>query len=635
MSATLLIADADLFFLRLYSEVLSRAGHRVLTCSSTTEFEDTLASLGECHIAFVELGLGGGLGVEWAEQLARLAAPPILVGIGTPADSRLMGRASRVGVSDFLPKPIEADYLVQHVQRLLDRRAQASEAGRLVSENLFQLEVQRIFKDGLLALRTLDEEALYERLLELATTHTRCQGMALYIHRSGGLERVGHRGLIDENALPAQLTREQALLSEARGVPRRGAMPIDQPLLLGGSRLPSIVAPEVARGLLLPIYQDSHLEGVLVATARVGHPFDGADMVRATLFVEIAAVALSNARRFGSERRQSARAPGAKTATMRFFVDFLGKELHKARRYRRQFALLDIKCDAFTAIAAQLGKERAAQLSTDITRKIEALLRDADMLARAGDDEFLVLLPETDLFGARATLTRIEDAIAGDPALAEIEKMQPLGLTLGCACFPADGNDVDSLIAALKRRLEEMRTSPLRRLHMHDASFYDCAEFLLSPHSPLRRSEGATDFAYTAMTPAESTAVAAELLLTRHALPLQRTTLYVGAAEITPALIEELAAALPPAWAGQSGRVYLFGGGRSRALPSAFSHIPLADEQAARLGFVMSLDEHCAYALIGETLGTSSGEAFHTADYPLALGLVRKLQSTHGLRRFL
>jgi len=49
----------------------------------------------------------------------------------------------------------------------------------------------------------------------------------------------------------------------------------------------------------------------------------------------------------------------------------------------------------------------------------------------------------------------------------------------------------------------------------------------------------------------------------------------------------------------------------------------------------MSLDEHCAYALLGEGLGTTSGETFHTADYPLALGLVRKLQSAHGLRRFL
>ena len=85
------------------------------------------------------------------------------------------------------------------------------------------------------------------------------------------------------------------------------------------------------------------------------------------------------------------------------------------------------------------------------------------MLARSGEDEWLVLLPETDLYGARATLTRVEDALAEEPLVREAEAIQPLGTIVGCACFPHDGGDIDSLIAALKRRIDEGRNSPFRR----------------------------------------------------------------------------------------------------------------------------------------------------------------------------
>ena len=53
------------------------------------------------------------------------------------------------------------------------------------------------------------------------------------------------------------------------------------------------------------------------------------------------------------------------------------------------------------------------------------------------------------------------------------------------------------------------------------------------------------------------------------------------------------------------------------------------------MGFLFSLSETHAYALLGENLNVAPGEAFHTADTHLALGLVRKLQSEFNLQRWL
>ena len=60
-----------------------------------------------------------------------------------------------------------------------------------------------------------------------------------------------------------------------------------------------------------------------------------------------------------------------------------------------------------------------------------------------------------------------------------------------------------------------------------------------------------------------------------------------------------------------------------------------ADERATKMGFLFSLSETHAYALLGENLSAAPGEAFHTSDTHLALGLVRKLQQEFNLQRWL
>ena len=50
--------------------------------------------------------------------------------------------------------------------------------------------------------------------------------------------------------------------------------------------------------------------------------------------------------------------------------------------------------------------------------RLQAALRDADVLARWDDDQLVVLLPETDQVGADAAAERLRDAIREVPVLA-------------------------------------------------------------------------------------------------------------------------------------------------------------------------------------------------------------------------
>jgi hypothetical protein len=74
------------------------------------------------------------------------------------------------------------------------------------------------------------------------------------------------------------------------------------------------------------------------------------------------------------------------------------------RRYGRQFSIVRLKLPA-------------AQVA-DALPRVQAVLREADVLARWGEEELIVLMPETDQAGADIAAERLRDAVREIPVLA-------------------------------------------------------------------------------------------------------------------------------------------------------------------------------------------------------------------------
>lgn len=132
-------------------------------------------------------------------------------------------------------------------------------------------------------------------------------------------------------------------------------------------------------------------------------------------------------------------------ANRRLFKDRLDVALKQAQRHRQSLALLYLDLDRFKAVNDEHGHEVGDELLKEVARRLQSILRESDVIARIGGDEFNIILP--DIAGSVAAenvadkvlQVVVEPFITGD---IELNVSASVGLTL----YPDDGVDAKQLI---------------------------------------------------------------------------------------------------------------------------------------------------------------------------------------------
>ena len=127
------------------------------------------------------------------------------------------------------------------------------------------------------------------------------------------------------------------------------------------------------------------------------------------------------------------------------FNEYLKQSLGQAKRYERHIALMFMDLDGFKLINDTYGHRVGDLLLVEVAGRIKNSLREFDMVARVGGDEFIVLLSEVDNKQAVDDIKkRISDAIA--PAFLLEGITCYVGVSIGCAIYPTDGITDNELI---------------------------------------------------------------------------------------------------------------------------------------------------------------------------------------------
>jgi diguanylate cyclase (GGDEF)-like protein len=135
--------------------------------------------------------------------------------------------------------------------------------------------------------------------------------------------------------------------------------------------------------------------------------------------------------------------------------DHLERELARARRTRRPFALLMIAPDHFDALRANLG----LPLRDRVMQALAVMLRDAcrngDIIGRYGADRFLVVLPDSTSQGAQQAAQRYLAHFYRRPITLPEGTPHYLDVSIGIALFPVDGAMIGELVESAALALRE------------------------------------------------------------------------------------------------------------------------------------------------------------------------------------
>jgi diguanylate cyclase (GGDEF)-like protein len=144
------------------------------------------------------------------------------------------------------------------------------------------------------------------------------------------------------------------------------------------------------------------------------------------------------------------------TFNTRYMAHKLVKEVQRGKRYKRPFSLMLISLANLEQLKKTYGELVSDEIIKSAVKLLSACIREVDILGRFAEDQFAIILPETDASRALVVGNRIRERISGLPITQEVTAAN-LILNIGLASFPTHARDENSLLTTAIEYLDQSK----------------------------------------------------------------------------------------------------------------------------------------------------------------------------------
>ena len=130
----------------------------------------------------------------------------------------------------------------------------------------------------------------------------------------------------------------------------------------------------------------------------------------------------------------------------RYIEEMLSAEYDRARRYGSTLSVILTDIDFFKKVNDTYGHMAGDEVLRVVSQRLKSGLRSMDSVGRYGGEEFLAVLPETELEGARVLAERLRKIVEAEPIEAEGELLS-VTISIGVTTFREDIDGYQQLIA--------------------------------------------------------------------------------------------------------------------------------------------------------------------------------------------
>src|SRR5437667_2307695 len=181
-------------------------------------------------------------------------------------------------------------------------------------------------------------------------------------------------------------------------------------------------------------------------------------------------------------------APNTELANMKHWNQVAQAEVERARRFRRPLTVVLADLDLLRDINNRHGHLTGDQMIRRVADAIRGALREDDVPARFGGDEFAILMPETTLPEAMTVAERVRRGVEAIGLKVSDGLTVGASVSIGVAQFPGHGRTASELLAAADRAVYQAKALGRNRVCAFTDRESDSGRTIRIPASPRREA---------------------------------------------------------------------------------------------------------------------------------------------------
>ena len=207
----------------------------------------------------------------------------------------------------------------------------------------------------------------------------------------------------------------------------------------------------------VPLIADAELIGAITIYSRELQAYEDEHIRLLETISRIAAEAIGKSLKHDEATTHALTDPMTGLPNARSLQKHFEKEAGRAARSSTNLQLLMLDLDGFKAVNDSFGHKIGDKMLAEISQVIRGQLRDYDFLARYGGDEFVAIVPDMSREDVIELCDRIESAVSNFKLSVSDNVYASVGVSLGSASYPVNGETFDQLVIAADKIMYERK----------------------------------------------------------------------------------------------------------------------------------------------------------------------------------
>jgi len=230
------------------------------------------------------------------------------------------------------------------------------------------------------------------------------------------------------------LGRRIALGEGLAGAAAQSGKPMVADFMASGARYTPL-QPGVLSGVSVPLRLHDETLGVFSLESRREHAFSPQDVLTTQTLAHQLALALHTGRTYQAAFEQAITDGLTGLKTHRYFMEAVEREWRRSTRSGQKFSVIMLDLDQFKEVNDRYGHMQGDLVLRAVANVLSDSVRNSNVVARYGGDEFSILIPEATTAQAGTFAERMRANIENDPLL----KTHGITASIGIGTFPEHG----------------------------------------------------------------------------------------------------------------------------------------------------------------------------------------------------